>query len=430
MLGFSLFRKLANDEEMGRANIPESFSDYWHTRSIGLVRAAALFALVSSILFGFADKHYVPEVAPFMFWYRLLVMVPGCALAVYLAFSRYSERVYIVLAVLCVAVNTGFLVAFLIMDGNSVTFLAITMQTLLFLFVLFRVPFRMALPAGLLVMVTYCVPLFIVIDDSKSLVNYLVLGMIGGTMLAYVAWSKEREERRQHKLLLQIESSHHALVEEKNAKVSALSDLTKYLDHEVSRFVHIAQGALALGKEQRHLDDARESLDGITLVIETARDAASVAEAMQSEEMTHCDLADVVDTVVRNTQGHGFEVETDGVLELQGNHTRLVQMVNAVVSNAVSFSASEDKVRIRVFGDEKGYEISVENRGPALPEPISMLFNTGRSIRENPSEDEHHLGLGLYVAKTIAEAHGGTINARHENGLTCFTVSLPANHSA
>ena len=68
--------------------------------------------------------------------------------------------------------------------------------------------------------------------------------------------------------------------------------------------------------------------------------------------------------------------------------------------------------------------LSIHNPGPPLPERMrSQLFDSMVSLRADRSD--RHLGLGLYVAKLIAEGHGGTITAENDDGGVRFSVILP-----
>jgi signal transduction histidine kinase len=53
----------------------------------------------------------------------------------------------------------------------------------------------------------------------------------------------------------------------------------------------------------------------------------------------------------------------------------------------------------------------------------SQLFDSMVSMRGG--ESSRHLGLGLYVARLIAEGHGGHISADNVEGGVCFTVAIP-----
>ena len=68
--------------------------------------------------------------------------------------------------------------------------------------------------------------------------------------------------------------------------------------------------------------------------------------------------------------------------------------------------------------------IRIENPGPQLPETMrSELFDSMVSVREGGPGD--HLGLGLFIARLIAEGHGGAIGADNIDDGVRFTVSIP-----
>jgi signal transduction histidine kinase len=74
------------------------------------------------------------------------------------------------------------------------------------------------------------------------------------------------------------------------------------------------------------------------------------------------------------------------------------------------------RVSLSLSGDRA--EVCVENTGPLLPEAMrGKLFESMISVRGDRGRDgksaEPHLGLGLYVARLIAEFHGGAIGARN-----------------
>ena len=68
--------------------------------------------------------------------------------------------------------------------------------------------------------------------------------------------------------------------------------------------------------------------------------------------------------------------------------------------------------------------MSVTNPGAPLPEKMrTQLFDSMVSVRSGSGDE--HLGLGLYIAKLIAEGHGGNIDASNSEGGVTFTVTLP-----
>jgi signal transduction histidine kinase len=72
--------------------------------------------------------------------------------------------------------------------------------------------------------------------------------------------------------------------------------------------------------------------------------------------------------------------------------------------------------------------ISVENEGPLLPAAMhGRLFDSMVSVRPEQRDGEPHLGLGLYIVRLIAEAHGGSAVAenRSDGRGVVVTVTLP-----
>jgi len=106
----------------------------------------------------------------------------------------------------------------------------------------------------------------------------------------------------------------------------------------------------------------------------------------------------------------------------------LIQMLDKLVDNAVGFSSVGDTIDIGLDVVGQDLVLSVTNPGPQLPERMRFqLFDSMVSMRG--SEGSHHLGLGLYVARLIAEGHGGNITADNVEGGVQFEVRLPSQNS-
>jgi signal transduction histidine kinase len=97
---------------------------------------------------------------------------------------------------------------------------------------------------------------------------------------------------------------------------------------------------------------------------------------------------------------------------VQGSPDLAAQMLDKLVENAADFSPPGSPVRLRLQARGRHAELAVENRGPPLPmEMRGRLFESMVSVREPRAGGAPHLGLGLYVARLIAEFHGGAIEA-------------------
>lgn len=102
-------------------------------------------------------------------------------------------------------------------------------------------------------------------------------------------------------------------------------------------------------------------------------------------------------------------------------------MLDKLVGNAIEFSHPDKAITINLLDKTNSIEIQIINIGPVLPEDMfNDLFNSMVSIRAERSDAAPHLGLGLFVARLIAEFHDGTITANNlEKGEgVCVIVML------
>jgi len=121
----------------------------------------------------------------------------------------------------------------------------------------------------------------------------------------------------------------------------------------------------------------------------------------------------------------------------------IAQMLDKLVQNAVDFATPETPIVVRVSREAKTNSkmrdlrkrdvvvLSVADTGPALPTDTSTLFESMISIRAAAQKDGH-LGLGLYIARLVAEFHGGTISASNlaDGSGVVMSVELAAESSA
>lgn len=99
-------------------------------------------------------------------------------------------------------------------------------------------------------------------------------------------------------------------------------------------------------------------------------------------------------------------------------------MLDKLVDNAVSFAPAGETIGLGLSVDADSISIAVENPGPPLPDTLrGKLFDSLISLRSGGNDQ--HLGLGLYIARLIAEGHGGSITGDNTERGVRFTVTLP-----
>ncbi len=112
---------------------------------------------------------------------------------------------------------------------------------------------------------------------------------------------------------------------------------------------------------------------------------------------------------------------------VRGDRERLRQVVANLIDNAVKYSPEGAPVRVGVVADDGGVSISVTDSGPGIPHEQQRLIFEKFGRADVPGGSKPGTGLGLFIARSIAEAHGGTleVTSRLHAGAT-FTLTLPA----
>lgn len=119
-----------------------------------------------------------------------------------------------------------------------------------------------------------------------------------------------------------------------------------------------------------------------------------------------------------------IQASVDGDVKGFWDESRLVQLLDHLLTNALQHSTKDSPVEVKVAGSREGVTVSVLNQGPPLPpEEHAVLFEPFRRGRRAQGDG---LGLGLYIARQIALAHAGRISVESGFGrATRFTVWLP-----
>jgi len=127
--------------------------------------------------------------------------------------------------------------------------------------------------------------------------------------------------------------------------------------------------------------------------------------------------------------GSPVELASDGPAVGQFDRVRLEQVLTNLLANAAKFGEGKPIV-VRVESREDAIRLAVVDQGIGVaPEDRERIF--GRFERAVPAQHFGGLGLGLYIARQIVEAHGGTIRIDSAPGAgSTFTVDLPRQPAA
>lgn len=160
--------------------------------------------------------------------------------------------------------------------------------------------------------------------------------------------------------------------------------------------------------------------------------AARLEEALIDEPFEAFDLARLAEDYCAARQdacaGHELKFEAPGrSVGVNGSPDLVAQLLDKLVDNALDFALAGSAIRVRVLRAGDTARLEVENDGPSIdPASAAELFEPMVSWRKSGA-DQPHLGLGLFIARLIAQRHGGRMLARATPTGSVFSLELPCS---
>jgi signal transduction histidine kinase len=223
-----------------------------------------------------------------------------------------------------------------------------------------------------------------------------------------------------------------------------LENIPRTLRHEINNPLNVISTSLqnlveheAGLKQNQYLQSAERGIRRLGMILESLSEAASLEEALANEHTERIDLARLVHTYLdsyrHSRTDRQFIVTGPAVgVFIQGNDLRVEQMLDKLIDNAIDFSAADSIIGITLEQTDDHVILCVCNTGPAIPEQvIQQGFSSLLSVRQDSAADARpHLGLGLYIARTIAEHHNGSLSARNlpDRQQVEMVIQLPMAH--
>jgi len=144
-------------------------------------------------------------------------------------------------------------------------------------------------------------------------------------------------------------------------------------------------------------------------------------------------VRDSVERMALEAPGRPFDVHIDGdVPEADADPDRVAQMMENLLTNAVKYGTDGTPITVAVERESSEIAIAVTNDGIGLaPEDLSQLFQRFQRAPSARLQGIKGTGLGLYITRSLVEAHGGRIAAETSPpGRITFRFTLPAARSA
>ena len=241
--------------------------------------------------------------------------------------------------------------------------------------------------------------------DARGRLKRLVSGSLAGDEIGDLS--------RSFSAVLDKLSQHHGYLE----------SLAGRLSHELRTPIAVVRSSLENlrlesdpAQRQVYLGRAEEGLSRLSKILTRMSEATRLEQSLASEARVRFDLAEVARECVNGyrlaypQQAFDLDAPARPVL-VDGSPDLFAQLLDKLAANAADFGRPGSPIRL-VLAEEGGQaRLSVTNSGLPIPPAIEgRLFGSMVSARAEGGDDPH-LGLGLYIARLIAEFHGGSIAA-------------------
>lgn len=171
------------------------------------------------------------------------------------------------------------------------------------------------------------------------------------------------------------------------------------------------------------------ALDRLDMMIQNLLDASRL-RAGQSLNLSfeNCDLKQLIQEVVEDLNfayEERFVLVSDGAVETRCSRKELRRVIENIATNAVKYGAPNTPITLTLQQTATTIRITIHNEGqPISPEAQSIFFQQFR--RTITTGEQKGWGLGLFLAKSLTEAHQGKIEVESAEGKgTSFIITLP-----
>jgi heavy metal sensor kinase len=178
----------------------------------------------------------------------------------------------------------------------------------------------------------------------------------------------------------------------------------------------------------RQIDEAAAYMTKLAAHLLTLARADTGQLRLESESIDLTELLEHVAGQVGEAAGRSIPVHFPGPVQVRGDPMRLTELFLNLLENAAKSTPADGIIEVHVSGAATGAKVVVRDTGVGIPpEHLPHIFERFYRVDKARAREEGGVGLGLAIARWVAEAHGGSILAESEPGRgTTMTVALPA----
>jgi signal transduction histidine kinase len=178
----------------------------------------------------------------------------------------------------------------------------------------------------------------------------------------------------------------------------------------------------------RHATELRRAVDRLSRLISDLLDISRIDQGLFDVTTQPMDLAALVSEAAETIEIPSIRIEVEAPPEMcvVADAARVRQAVENLLANAVQHAPPGSMVNVRVAYEESAARatavVAITDSGPGIdPTLLPTLFE-----RFARSPSSNGLGIGLFLARRIAEAHDGGVDVRSSSHGTQFRLFLPA----
>jgi signal transduction histidine kinase len=239
--------------------------------------------------------------------------------------------------------------------------------------------------------------------------------------------------------------------EERKAMLAALEQANRAKDeflamlgHELRNPLAPIVAALELMKSKDPNPTAERAaierqVHHVVRLVDDLLDVSRISRGQLELQRSQLDVADIVAIAVEHTaqlvrqRTHELAIDVERGLIVNGDLTRLAQVIANLLVNAARYTPPGGKLRVWARRNANDILIEVSDTGKGItPELAPRIFDLFVQGKRNPDRAEGGLGIGLAVVKNLVAVHGGSVavTSDGEDKGSTFTVRLPADTTA
>lgn len=201
---------------------------------------------------------------------------------------------------------------------------------------------------------------------------------------------------------------------------------------------NINSGAIPPEKHEYYLGVISAEIHRLSRLVSQILDVSRLESGDRKFNFTDFDVSEVARLILisfeQKIEEKRLEVVFDSAdsVPVHADKDAVYQVVYNLCHNAIKFAREGGEFAIRILPAEKGkIRISVFDEGQTIaPEDIPYVFDRFYKTDKSRGLDKSGVGLGLYICKTIIEAHGESLTVSSEDGRGCtFSFTLPAGQT-